>query len=530
MISGLALLKLSIALVAMLVLGAEVLRGRRGRDSNRLLLACAVLAAGAYFAPGLERGAFVHRWEMFHYYVGAKYHAEVGYERLYTCVLAVDVADGVQGARERRVRDLRTDTLTTGEKLLGSSAPCEESFTPVRWAEFERDVRAFRRQSGSRRYWEAMGQDHGYNPPPLWTLVGRSLASLAPPTPRTLTLLASLDVVLMGGAVLLLAWGFGTRVAMLAVIFWGTQAASDFGWTGGGFLRQDWLFFVLAALALLRRGRPFWAGAALAVSGLLRVFPAALAVGLGVLVLRRLLVRREVSTEHRRLLAGAGVAGAVLVTLTLLALGPHAYTAFWHHIQLRHLGIISNHMGLRTLFAFSPAASLGALSDPALLDPTTPWVLARAARLASLGIAYRLAAFGIVALTAFVVWRARTAWLAMALSLPLIVALTEPSCYYYSVWVVALPLTLARPAVGVTLLGVSAAGQLVGIRFQAYDERYFALALLYVGSALVLLASFTDSPLARFARLQARRARAAQPGLCDHPTTQEFRQKLKQAG
>lgn len=505
MISGLAVLKLCVALVALSVLGAEVLRGRRGRDANRLLLACAILAAGAYFTPAFERGAFVHRWEMFHYYLGAKYAPELGYERLYTCVVAVDVADGVRGARTRRVRDLRTDVLTTGERLLATSAPCRESFGSARFAEFERDVRLFRHDSGGRRAWEAMGQDHGYNPPPLWTLVGGTLARLGPPTTGFLTLLASFDLCLMAGAVALLAWGFGARVAMLAVIFWGTQAASDFGWTGGGFLRQDWLFFAVAALALLRKRRPFWAGAALATTALLRLFPGVLAAGLAVFVVRRLLVRRELSGEQRRLLAGALVAGSLLGALTLLVVGPHAYAAFWHHIQLRHVGIISNHMGLKTLFAFSPASLLGTLSDRALLDPTTPWVAARAARLASLAVAYRVAALGVVGLVGFVVWRARTAWLAVALSLPLIVALTEPSCYYYSVWVLALPLALARPAVGVTLLGVAAAGQLVSIRFSAFDERYFALALLYVSSALVLLASFTDSPHARFKRWQARR-------------------------
>jgi hypothetical protein len=506
MISGLAVLKLCVALFAMLVLGVEVRNGRRGRDTHRLLFVCAALAAGAYFAPGLERGAFVHRWEMFHYYLGAKYAPELGYERLYSCVVTVDAGDEVRGARSRRVRDLRTDVLTSGERLLASSPPCAASFAPARFEAFRNDVRAFRRLSGGRSTWEAMGQDHGYNPPPLWTLVGGSLTRLGPPTPGLLAFLSCLDLGLMAGAVAWLVWGFGARVAMLAVIFWGTQAASDFGWTGGGFLRQDWLFLALAALALLRRGRPFWAGAALASAALLRLFPAALGVGLAVWMLRTLLVRRELGAEQRRLIAGALVGGSALVLATLLALGPGAYSAFWHHIQLRHFGIISNHMGLKTLFAFSPTASLDALVDRSLLDPTAPWIAARAARLASLAIAYRAAAFGVVALVGFVVWRARTAWLAMALSLPLIVALTEPSCYYYSVWVVALPLARARPAVGVTLLGVAAAGQLVGIRFASFDERYFALALLYVVSALVLLAAFTDSPLARYRRWQARRA------------------------
>jgi hypothetical protein len=76
------------------------------------------------------------------------------------------------------------------------------------------------------------------------------------------------------------------------------------------------------------------------------------------------------------------------------------------------------------------------------------------------------------------------------------------------VWVLALPLARVRPAVGVTLLGVAAGGQLVGLRYAAYDERYFALAVLYVGSALVLLVSFTETPAARLRAFRRRRERA----------------------
>jgi len=506
---GLAVFKLALALTAMFALGKEVLARRRSPDARRILVTCAVLSAVAYFAPAFERDGFVHRWEMFHYYLGAKYQPELGYERLYTCVVAVDVADNVPGARTRHVRDLRNDALTTGDALLRSSPVCESTFSAARWSAFREDVRAFRRQSGSRRFWQSMSKDHGYNPPPHWTAVGGSLARLAPPTPRFLALLASLDVLLMAGAVALLAWGFGARVASVAVIFWGTQAASDFAWTGGGYLRQDWLFCAVLALACLRQKRPFSGGAALAAAALLRLFPALLVTGVVVGAARGLIANGQLSQSTRRICAGFATAAVLLVTLTLLAVPPSSYAEFWRHIQLRHSGIITNHMGLRTLFAFSPEARLSGLVDPALLDPSLPWVHARAARLASLGLAYRAAAAGVAALVLFTVARTRSAWLATALSLPLVVAVAEPSCYYYSMWLLAVPLARARPSVGVTLLGVAAAGQLVTLRFEAPDARYFALALLYVASALVLLCSFTDTPWARFHHFRAQRARRA---------------------
>jgi len=505
--AALALVKLVLALVAATMVGAEVLGRRRERRTERVLAVCAVLATAAYFAPAIARGGLVHRWEMFHYYLGSKYQPELGYERLYACVTEVDMGDGIRNARTRRVRDLRTDVLVTGGQAVERAGSCEAALGGERFAAFQADVRTFRHVVGSRARWEPMFEDHGYNPPPLWTLVGRTLASLHAATLGYLTLLASLDVVLMAGTIALLAWGFGRRVALLGAIFWGTQAPADFSWVGGGFLRQDWLFCAVAGVALLRRGRPALAGAALVTAALLRLFPAVLLFGLGVSVLAASLRRHALTGEQRRLLGGALATLLVLVGASTLALGLDSYAAFWEHIQLR-TGAITNHMGLRTLFAYAPNASVEQLANHELLDPAAPWASARALRLAGLDLAYRATAALVLGVVAFTAFRVRSAWLAVSLSLPLVPALTEPSCYYYSVWLLALPLARARPAVGVTLLGVAAAGELIVLQVRAYDVRYFELALLYVGSMLVMLISFTDSPRARFVAWRRRKTAA----------------------
>jgi hypothetical protein len=506
-VEALAWAKVGIALLAAAVVGVEVLNGRAWAHTCRVLFACAVLATGAYFEPALARGELVHRWEMFHYYLGAKYQPELGYERLYACVTETDIADGIRNARERPVRDLRTEELVTGARAVERAGACENALGSARFAAFHADVRAFRRLVGNRRAWEQMFEDHGYNPPPLWTAVGRALAGSVAPTRASLTLLACLDLGLMAIAVGALVWGFGARIAALGVIFWGTQAPAEFSWVGGGLLRMDWLCCAILGLVLLRRGRPAWAGAALVTAALLRLFPAVLLVGVGATMASALVRRRSLRTEHWRFVLGSVLAATALVSLSTFALGAGAYLEFWRHIQLR-TGVISNHMGLRTLFSYTPSVTIAKLADHTLLDPSVPWALARSARLASLDVAYRAAAAAIALLVLFAAWRLRTLWLAVALSLALIPALTEPSCYYYSVWVLALPLARVRPAVGVTLLGVAAGGQLVGLRYAAYDERYFALAVLYVGSALVLLVSFTETPAARLHAFRRRRERA----------------------
>jgi hypothetical protein len=501
--TALALVKFALAVVACAFLARDVLAGRSSRLARRVLWASALAAAAVFFAPGLQRSEFIHRWEMFHYYLGSKYHAELGYERLYDCVAVADDADGLRKVRTRRIRDLTTDRLTTPARALDDPSACRAHFAPARWDAFRSDVRTLRRGTSSRKLWEGMQRDHGYNPPPLWTLTGRSLASLAPPTAEFLTLLALLDVLLMAGSVALVGWAFGSRIALLSVIFWGTQAPSEFGWTGGGFLRQDWLFFVIAALSLSRKGRPFWAGAALATAALLRLFPVLLFAGPLALALAALLRQKLPSASQRRFFAGAAAGFVLLGLASGFGVGFSAYPSFWEHIQLRHTSAITNHMSLRTLFAFAPDARLSELFDPTRLDPVSTWAAARATRLAAVGWLYQGGAIALLLVTLLVGFRLRTGWMAMALSVPLIPALTDPSCYYYSVWVATLVLARARPALGVTLLGVAAAGQLLTLGVRADEERYFALAALYVLSGTVLTLSFAEPLGASFRRIRA---------------------------
>jgi hypothetical protein len=502
----LGIIKCGIALCACGALSFEVLSARRARWVMWTLRACALLAAAAYFQFGaVARSGFVHRWEMFHYYIGAKYHAELGYEGLYGCVAQADAEARVKGALARKVRDLQSDGLTTGRHAIAVAA-CPRHFTPARWLAFRDDVARFRGMAQNRRFWESMQRDHGYNPPPLWTLVGRSLASMGPPTHRFLMLLASFDVALMAAAIAALLWAFGERVAWLAVVFWGTQAASEFGWTGGGFLRQDWLFFSILACCLLRKNWPLAAGAALAIAALLRVFPALLTVGPLVVVVASVLRERRLRPAHARVLIGASLVGLSLLLLSAGLVGVQSYPRFFEHIQLRHTSPITNHMSLRTLFAFSPDLRLATLVDGSLPDPGAPWVAARQARLSALAPLYGACALVLTAAVVFVCFRVRSMWMALALSLPLVPALTDPSCYYYSVWVLSIVLARARPAIAIPLLGVAVAGQALSLGHGEFETRFAALALLYVISALPLLAAFSDHPLARWRRFRLRRA------------------------
>src|SRR6187431_715262 len=163
--TAVALLKLATALCAAAACYRFASGAGRGtsRGASALLGLCAVLAVCAYFQFGRLPAGFVHRWELFHYYVGSKYHAELGYKRLYRCVAVADAEDGLLPNQRRMIRDLETDGVVRAASVIAEPSVCKAHFSAARWSAFTHDVRFFRRGLG-RKGWEQAQLDHGYNP------------------------------------------------------------------------------------------------------------------------------------------------------------------------------------------------------------------------------------------------------------------------------------------------------------------------------------------------------------------------------
>src|SRR5262249_52287856 len=144
-----------------LVLAPQFSPPRALRRTFALGLALASIATFYEFfsTPG---PAFFHRWEMFHYVLGAKYARELGYEGLYVCVAVADAGNGhTHEVRSRVLRDLRNDELREGANVLDDPNSCR-GFSPARWSTFRSDVAAFRGIVANDETWAAMQTDHGY--------------------------------------------------------------------------------------------------------------------------------------------------------------------------------------------------------------------------------------------------------------------------------------------------------------------------------------------------------------------------------
>ena len=520
-------LRLSLCMIGALLLMWEVRAWRMGspfaeRMKKRIAIGMTLLSFGAYFEfsnPKVRYGEYYHRHEFYHYYLGSKYSEELGYQRLYDCTLIAEVDNG-RGSqvKTREFRDLSVNLIKKASDtyIINEPERCKKHFTSKRWEEFRTDVDWF--YSSSRgSYWQRMQKDHGYNPPPVWTMGGKFFANMAPAGKDFFKILATIDIVLQGSALALLYWAFGWRAGATAAIFWGCNAAANFYWTGGAFLRMDWIFFLIASICLARKRFFFLAGVALMWCGLLRLFPLALYAGWSLMVLiyalKRILGRPSVDGKtgflsyihpsHRRLIAGSVLAIAVLVPASMASTGGiQPYKEFFHHIQTHKKTPLTNHMGVPTILSHTWEGRMRFTKNTNLDDSFEEWKAGRNERKDKFKLLNIAIFCFFIAWLAWALRRTTLVWVGPVLSLPLIMIATDLTCYYYSMYMIAAVLVLQRRGIGVALLATGGASVILLSRSIGYarngmsgfyfiDDNYAAQSYLFMLFSILMLWNYS---------------------------------------
>jgi hypothetical protein len=464
-----------------------------------------------FFNPNVRYEEYYHRHEFYHYYLGSKYSKEVGYVRLYECTAIAEIESG-RGAsvRKREIRDLRVNLIKPMEATYVVTDPdqCKKHFTPERWDAFKKDVDWFYK-SAAGSYWEGMLKDHGYNPPPVWTMTGKFFGSFDAAGDTFFKILACIDILFHLGCVVMFGWAFGWRAMAVATIFWGCNAPANFYWTGGAFLRMDWIFLLVASLCLARKRMFLLAGAALTWSALLRVFPGIFVIGWAIIVGFYLLdrIRDKVAghgpkrlldylhPDHRRLIGGCLVALGVLVPASIMVAGADSYQEFFSHTLKTHKNTpLTNTMGLETMVVHNWDGRMRFTRDDNLDDPFEGWKRGRLRRFEKMKPVF----YGVIGLVAlWQMWalrRTKLLWVGMALTVPLVISLTNLTCYYYSLFMVAGALVLARPQLGPALLVTSGVSQIMLYAPYGYywvDDRFTAQSWLFYAMGILLLFAYS---------------------------------------
>ncbi len=356
---------------------------------DRLLVVIGLGGFLAYFNFGhLHFHNLVHVWDTYHYHIGAKYFPELNYERLYDCTEVVGLESGRKDEVARRtVTDLRTNIIVKTDDLIANPEEhCKRYFTPERWKQFSGDINSYRSWVNEQR-WTDILHDHGYNATPVWTLMGMfwtntlsAFDGLVTPdipswtNPKTGTtypstaesviaarsgehsvlgryneglrlrgydppftsylggrhviLLNLLDPIFLALTCLIVWWAFGPRAFAVAAVVLGCNFPNRFYWTGGAFLRHDWLFFLIASICLLKKERPVLAGAAFAYTTLLRLFPGLVALGPALAAVEYYRVHRTLDRQFVKFVASGAVSSALLVGASFFFVNSASVTSY----------------------------------------------------------------------------------------------------------------------------------------------------------------------------------------------------------
>jgi hypothetical protein len=254
------------------------------RIAMQWLIALCVVA-GLNYARWGTRLLFerVDTYDLIHYYLNAKYFDELGYYDLYpACILADHENLGPwfeEGPRFMDQDDAGHQFQPISVAVDKGRVVRDAKFTPERWAEFEHDFIYLQRQVTGldAKLWRQLIQDHGFNGTTFWTLTAAPIANLVPV--EAVKWLGMLDLVLLAGALGLVAWAWDGAAALWGLLFLLVTYSTRWPTISWVFLRYDYVAALVAGMALLKRGKLAAAGVLTAWAGLLRLFPLAWAYG-----------------------------------------------------------------------------------------------------------------------------------------------------------------------------------------------------------------------------------------------------------
>lgn len=480
--------------LCVLALAIVIFRLRRGgalldRRAGQLLGAMAALACLAYTNFGLFHGwSYVHHWEAFHYVLGAKYFPELGHDGLYLASVAAQMESAPEVELPAEVRNLITNRIEPVYALAEQRAAVRARFSPERWKSFVRDNDYFARTCDP-VYFAQIRRDHGYNPSPTWTFVGRALCRFLPINRSTLIILGLLDPILLAIVFWLVFRTYGRGVGALALVIFGLGYPWRFDWIGGAFLRLDFFAAIVAGICMLRRRRFGWAGAFLGYASMVRMFPVLFLGGPAVVALRDLRRRGDLRWARRFALGFAAAVTVGLAAGSLAGRGPAAWPEFAANLR-KHAGSwLTNNVGLRNVFIYEADTFRQERVNPDLIEPFAPWAL-HMSRLSAERKPFWLAGAALfVLLAAVAAWRMSPEE-AAGLGAVFIFAVVLLTSYY---WVILVTLALRRdhlPAVGWLTLNTALFGvHLVKPRAEAtFGAMSWGLVLLFL---------FWLAPLAR---------------------------------
>jgi hypothetical protein len=325
---------------------------------------CAALGIWAFtlFGQMHDHGAFGHQnfhaHDCYHYYFGSKYLKEWGYDRMYLATVAALEEVGRDEPRKAihfdRIRDLRGSArFLRRDDFMPLAADAKARFSPKRWAQLKADLSFLREKTMDNNWWSGVVLDSGFNPPPSYAVMSSAVSNTVPFNESTWKWLGSFDFVLLAIGIVTIGFALGPVPALFTPVIMGNTPITTYNWTGGSFLRQLWLFFLMIGLSLLVRRRWGWAGAALGACVASVFFPVFFLFG-ALIPLAYLWYRKRAHGALFKVTGAAAITVAVLVGLSLVRFGATPWSEWNDRISAHSASFFDNHIGIRKITTFAP--------------------------------------------------------------------------------------------------------------------------------------------------------------------------------
>lgn len=360
------------------VLGAgELVRRLRGKSETpptgprsraNLLIAVALLVAASYFLLGRHPQQLVKTWDVRHTWLGARYHDEVGYFRIYQCMLHFDAQGPRRYTTLEKVSDLRQPRHRVSPAELVGGNDCDQRFTSGRRQAFQSDV-SFFHELARRPHEPSWFTDNGYNQTPFFTAVTAPIFEIVPLSYGLLLGYAIFDIALEILAVVVLYFAFGPRACALAAIYFFTSFSNQFAAMGGAILRFAYIALLMIAVSAFHTRRYRSAGAALALASLFQVFPAVYAAGLLVWSGMRAMRGEAIPNGFKPGAIGFAITLALGIGGSLLVVSVDTWIEFFQKMAVHNLQFSQYRVGLKALFVLDwPIAPGGWIDYGAKLE------------------------------------------------------------------------------------------------------------------------------------------------------------------
>jgi hypothetical protein len=175
--------------------------------------------------------------------------------------------------------------------------------------------------------------------------------------------------------------------------------------------------------------------------------------------------------------------------------GTGSYKAFYEHTITTHAHTpLTNHMGLETMVVHTWDGRMRFMRDDNMDDPFESWKQGRIDRLEERKPFFMAIILLVGAWTVWALRRTRLLWVGIPLGVPMLMCLTNLTCYYYSFFMTLAALISIRPQLGPALLATSGASTILLYSpsgFYWVDDRYTAQSYLFFLMAVLALIAYS---------------------------------------